>query len=86
MKSNSRLVIFLTMCMLAACLVLAPTAGADTVPNPVVTGPIPVTAAPGDPSHDYVFFTPDFDLADYGYVEEEFFIEIGRASCRERVS
>jgi hypothetical protein len=49
--------------------------GADAVPNPVVTGPIPVNAVAGDPSHDYVFFTPDIDLAEYGYVEEEFFIE-----------
>jgi len=45
------------------------------VPTPKVIGPIPVNAPPGDPSHDYVFFTPDFDLADFGYVEEEFFIE-----------
>jgi hypothetical protein len=61
--------------MLAALLVLAPMAGAEAVPNPVVTGPVPVNAAPGDPSHDYVFFTPEIDLAEYGYVEEEFFIE-----------
>jgi hypothetical protein len=49
------------------------------VPSPTVTGPIPVNAPPGDPSHDYVYFTPEFELADYGYVEEEFFIE-GTAS------
>lgn len=75
MKLNLRLAICLSVCMLAALLVLAPTAGAGTVPNPVVTGPIPVNAPPGDPSHDYVYFTPDFDLAEYGYVEEEFFLE-----------
>jgi len=50
-------------------------AAADSVPAPTVTGPIPVTAEPGDSTHDYVYFTPDFDLSEYGYVEEEFFIE-----------
>ena len=46
------------------------------VPSPTVIGPIPAPGEPGsDPDHDYVFFTPMFDLADYGYVEEEFFIE-----------
>jgi hypothetical protein len=48
---------------------------AAQVPNPTVLGPIAVNAPPGDPSHDYVYFTPDFDLSDYGYVEEEFFLE-----------
>jgi hypothetical protein len=59
-----------------APLVLAlpvPTAGA-VVPNPVVTGPIPQSAPPGDPSHDYVFFASP-SLEAFGYVEEEFFIE-----------
>src|SRR5262249_15005462 len=27
------------------------------VPNPTVTGPIPASAQPGDPSHDYPFFS-----------------------------
>lgn len=45
------------------------------VPNPTVVGPIPVNAQPGDPSHDYVYFTPAEDLSEYGYVEEEFFLE-----------
>ena len=31
--------------------------GAGAVPNPTVTGPIPVHATPGDPSHDYPFFS-----------------------------
>jgi len=48
---------------------------ADSVPTPTVMGPIPVNAEPGDPSHDYVFFTPKEDLSAYGYKEEEFFIE-----------
>lgn len=44
------------------------------VPNPTVTGPIPENAPPGDPSHDYIFFTSDL-VDQFGYVEEEFFIE-----------
>ena len=32
-------------------------------------------AAPGDPPHDYPFFCTRVDLARYGYVEREFFIE-----------
>jgi hypothetical protein len=50
-------------------------AGAATVSNPKVTGPIPATAAPGDPSHDYPFFCTTIDLSSSGYVEEEFFFE-----------
>jgi hypothetical protein len=44
------------------------------VPNPTVTGPIPENAPPGDPSHDYTFFTSEIVDA-FGYVEEEFFVE-----------
>ena len=44
------------------------------VPNPIITGPIPQNAPPGDPSHDYIFFTSE-NVKDFGYVEEEFFIE-----------
>jgi hypothetical protein len=40
-----------------------------------VIGPIPVPVPLGDPSHNYPFFATDIDLAAYGYVEEEFFIE-----------
>jgi len=39
------------------------------VPTPVVTGPVPVT------NTSYPFLSTDIDLAQYGYVEEEFFIE-----------
>ena len=55
-------------------------AASDTVPNPTVIGPIPVNVPPGDPSHDYTFFTPVEDLSSYGYVQEEFFIE--GTACR----
>jgi hypothetical protein len=50
-----------------------------SVPNPIVIGPIAATAAPGDSSHDYPFFSTPLDLASLGYVEEEYFIE-GTAS------
>ncbi|HEX6244817.1 MAG TPA: alpha/beta hydrolase domain-containing protein, partial [Polyangiales bacterium] len=65
------------MIQLVTCLALAlsaPSAHAQ-VPNPSVHGPIATNATPGDASHDYVYFTPDFDLGDYGYVEQEFFLE-----------
>jgi Alpha/beta hydrolase domain len=48
---------------------------ATLVPNPVVIGPIPATASPGDPSHDYPFFSTTIDLVSHGYIEEEFFFE-----------
>jgi len=53
--------------------------GTGAVPNPTVTGPIPVHATPGNPSHDYPFFSFAPQLAalkgPHRYVEEEFFIE-----------
>jgi hypothetical protein len=58
--------------MLLALAVLAPAALAD---NPRVEGPIPATAHPGDPSHDYPFFASDDGLAADGYVEREYFVE-----------
>jgi hypothetical protein len=39
-----------------------------------ITGPIPASAAPGDPSHDYTFYATPFDLDRAGYVEQEYFI------------
>ena len=50
-----------------------------SVPSPFVTGPIAATGAPGDPSHEYPFFSTTFDLASWGYIEEEYFFE-GTAS------
>jgi hypothetical protein len=48
---------------------------AAQIPDPTVTGPILATAPPGDPSRNYPFFATNHDLARWGYVEEEFFIE-----------
>jgi hypothetical protein len=56
-------------------LSLATLARAGSVPNPNVIGPIPANTAPGDPSHDYPFFSTTVDLASHGYIEEEFFFE-----------
>ena len=50
-------------------------AGAGAVPNPKVIGLVPPKAAPGDPSHDYPFFSTTENLASQGYLEEEFFLE-----------
>jgi hypothetical protein len=49
------------------------------IPSPVVEGPIPATAVPGDPSRLYPFLASPIDLASYGYVEEEFFISSDQA-------
>jgi len=49
--------------------------GLAAVPNPTVTGPIPARATPGDPSHDYPFFSTNVNLSTYGFVEAEFFLE-----------
>ena len=45
------------------------------VTDPKVTGPIPATASPGDPSHNYPFGATQADLARYAYREDEFFVE-----------
>ena len=68
----------LSALFVVAALFLAATAAAQ-VPTPTLIGPIPRNAVPGDPSHDYTFFTPVEDLSDFGYVEEEYFVQ-GTAS------
>jgi hypothetical protein len=47
----------------------------QTTSSPRVTGPIPVTARPGDPSRNYPFFTTVQWLEAFDYQEEEFYIE-----------
>ena len=60
---------------LAVVICASPAALArGAVPVPTVIGPIAAQPA-GDPSHDYTFFSPVEDLAAYGYVQEEFFLE-----------
>lgn len=41
--------------------------------NPVVTGPIASISAPGDPAHNYPFFSALEDLKARGYIEQEYF-------------
>ncbi|HEY1274543.1 MAG TPA: alpha/beta hydrolase domain-containing protein [Thermoleophilaceae bacterium] len=60
-------------CALAVSAALAAPA-AGSVPTPSVEGPIPSTAQPGDPSHDYVFYSTPLDLRRAGYTENEYFI------------
>ena len=52
--------------------------------NPVVIGPIAAKAAPGDPSHNYPFFSALEDLKARGYVEQEYFYS-GTANRYETV-
>jgi len=57
----------------ALALGVVATVSAAAPPNPAVTGPIPATVAPGNPTHDYPFFASNH-LAGTGYVEQEFFV------------
>lgn len=75
MKQRISKALFWSTIIISALIWFAAPAAADSVPNPLVIGPIPVNVEPGDPSHDYTFFSPVEDLADYGYVQEEFFLE-----------
>lgn len=65
------------MFSIVVAVLVSPFAGA-AIQDPTVTGPIPSDPL-GSPSHNYPFFATNLDLASYGYVEEEFFIE-GTAS------
>lgn len=49
--------------------------GRQTAVMPKITGPIPSSAAPGDPSRNYPYFTTSHLVSKYGYVEEEFYVE-----------
>ena len=54
---------------------LTTTASAQTVRVPSISAPIPVTATPGDPSHNYPFGSTVQWLAPFDYLEEEFYVE-----------
>jgi hypothetical protein len=56
-----------------------PALTASPVKVPEVNGPIAAPDVPGTPSHNYIFFASNHDLAAHGYVEEEYFIK-GMAS------
>jgi hypothetical protein len=60
--------LFSSMVALVSCPALA------AAPVPQVTGPVAAPDVPGAPSHNYIFFSSNHDLASRGYVEEEYFI------------
>jgi hypothetical protein len=74
-------VLLVTLLLIAGSDVSAGLAGRReaAVPAPTVTGPVPATVRPGDPSHNYPFGAAHVNLTEYGYREDEFFIE-GRAN------
>lgn len=47
----------------------------NAVPSPTVTRPAWTSDKIGDVSKNYPFFSPYAELSDYGYIQEEFFIE-----------
>ncbi|MGH3321606.1 MAG: alpha/beta hydrolase domain-containing protein, partial [Streptosporangiaceae bacterium] len=53
----------------------ATTAPPASTSVPAVIGPITSTAPPGDPSHDYTFYSTPMDLAKVGYEQQEYFIK-----------
>src|SRR5204863_3955120 len=58
----------------AAVAVFAATAATAVVPTPAVIGPL-ASDPPGSASRNYPFFSTDMVLADFGYVEQEFFFD-----------
>jgi hypothetical protein len=61
-----------TRCI-ATCSLASLSIGILFAANPVVTGPVPAKTAPGDPAHNYPFFSALEDLKGRGYVEQEYF-------------
>src|SRR6516225_10090649 len=59
--------------LLALVMLLLPQ-NAAAVSNPMVTGPIRATVPAGAPSRNYPFLATDLNLAQYGYVEQEYFM------------
>ena len=64
------------LCPALVCVAMATFASiaAAVVPTPTVIGPLP-SDTPGTPGHNYPFFATDMVLADFGYVEQEFFFD-----------
>ncbi len=60
-----------------AVFAAATTQAADAPPQ--ITGPVAAPDVPGAPTHNYIFFASNHELAAHGYVEEEYFIK-GTAS------
>jgi hypothetical protein len=60
--------------LLGAAFGLAAWRALAGVPVPQISGPVAATDVPGSPGHNYIFFSSNHDLAQHGYVEEEFFV------------
>jgi hypothetical protein len=60
--------------LLGVALGLATLPASADVPVPQISGPVAATDVPGSPGHNYIFFSSNHDLAQHGYVEEEFFV------------
>src|SRR5690242_15340095 len=63
--------------LIVAATLAAPTAAGADVPTPTVTPA--ASDRPGTSGRNYPFFATDIVLADYDFVEQEFFFE-GRAN------
>jgi hypothetical protein len=62
-------------CLTAIAFAAYTVAASAVVPTPVVTGPIPGDVPGSSSAHNWPFFATHIVMADYGYVEEEFFFE-----------
>lgn len=60
--------------LLGAALGLAALPALARVPVPQISGPIVASDVPGSPGHNYIFFSSNHELAQHGYVEQEFFV------------
>ncbi len=78
-RPRAAITLALSVMLVAAASLCAPTRAAAAVANPTVIGPVTVNAPPGSASRDYPWMSTLHNLAAVGYVEEEFFIE-GTAS------
>jgi len=68
MRSGQLSLLLVTVLGLAACPAMA------AVPVPQISGPVAAPDVPGSPGHNYIYFASNHDLAEHGYVEEEFFV------------
>jgi hypothetical protein len=58
--------------LLGVAFTLASWPALASVPVPQISGPVAATDVPGAPGHNYIFFSSNHELAQHGYVEEEF--------------
>jgi alpha/beta hydrolase family protein len=59
--------------LLGVALGLATLPALADVSVPEFNGPVAASDVPGAPGHNYIFFASNHDLAQHGYVEEEYF-------------